>query len=80
MMLSPPALEFRRVLIDALWPPGSTRFGYVDELTFIGECPLCGGSVGVRFAGTAPRATLNCGNGCSEAEIAAVLDGVRVRS
>jgi hypothetical protein len=74
--LSSDALQFRRLVIDALWRDDS--FGYVEKNRFIGTCPLCGDAVGVTFAGRAPRASLNCHGGCSEAELAAAI-GLEVR-
>ena len=73
--LSPEAVRFRRLLIDALWTDNSG--GYISADHFVGQCPICHGPVGVRFAGLAPRATLRCHNGCSEAEIATRLQDVR---
>lgn len=70
------AIAFRKALIDRLW--GNTSFGYVDEDHFIGNCVVCGAAIDVRFAGYAPRATLRCQGGCTEAEIAAAL-GLSVR-
>jgi hypothetical protein len=63
-MISPPrqlsaeATRFRAYLIDAMW--SDRRFSYVDQDCFIGSCPICAFAIGVRFAGTAPRASLNC--------------------
>jgi len=74
--LSPDSIRFRNLVIDALWD--EKAFFYVDADHFIGLCPLCDGAVGVRFAGLAPRATLTCHGGCSEAEIAELV-GLRVR-
>jgi hypothetical protein len=71
-MLSDEAVRFRRALIDALW--SERQWGYVTEDVFIGECPVCGGPVGVHFAGYAPRATLRCHLGCTEQEIAEQLN------
>jgi hypothetical protein len=93
-LLTPEARRFRDVVIDALWdhdgfawsigfrdPPadwdGQFR-GYIDHDCFVGTCPVCGFAVGVRFAGYAPRATLTCEGGCTEAEIAAQI-GLEVR-
>lgn len=69
--LTAEAVGFRRLLIDALWD--GERFGYVDEDCFIGTCPVCGAAIGCRFAGWAPRATLNCHGGCSEAQVVAAV-------
>lgn len=69
--LSAGSIRFRRIVISALWREDS--FGYLDEDRFIGTCPLCGEAVGVTFAGRAPRASLNCHGGCSEAELAGSL-------
>lgn len=70
--LPPVSLQFRRFVIDRLWPPHAGQ--YIDASCFVGRCPVCGGPIGVRFAGLAPRASLNCHQGCSEAEVAAKLD------
>lgn len=77
ILLSPDSVRFRELVINGLWD--ESEFGYIDQDRFIGTCPVCRAAVGVHFAGTAPRATLNCHGGCSEAEIAAVL-GLAVRS
>lgn len=69
--LSPEAIRFRELVINALWDPA--RFGYLDEDCFVGTCPVCGLAVGVEFAGCAPRATLSCLGGCAEPDIAALL-------
>jgi hypothetical protein len=69
--LSSEAVRFRSLLIDALWD--DRRFGYVDSDCFIGSCVTCGAAIVVRFAGYAPRATLDCHGGCLEAEIAEAL-------
>jgi hypothetical protein len=74
--LNPAAVKFRRLLIDKL---GRDRFNYLSADHFVGECILCGEAIGVRFAGYAPRATLNCHGGCTEAELAALLN-LAVRS
>ena len=66
-------VEFRRFVIDALWAPGDTRCHYGTEDVFSGVCPLCDLTVVVRFAGRAPRATLTCWGGCTEAAIAAEI-------
>jgi hypothetical protein len=74
--LSPEAIRFRALIISAVW---NDRFGYVDEDTFVGECPCCGFPLGVRFAGKAARATLTCHSGwCTEAEVVAKITGVGV--
>jgi hypothetical protein len=70
--LSAEATRFRAYLIDAMW--SDRRFGYVDQDCFIGSCPICAFAIGVRFAGAAPRASLDCYGGCTEAEIADRLD------
>lgn len=70
------AVRFRDAIIRAL---GRERFNYLDEDTFVGTCPICGEAVGVRFAGYAPRARLDCHSGCTEAEIASHL-GLEVKS
>jgi hypothetical protein len=75
-VLSRESVRFRRFVIDALWTKAS--FGYIDADWFLGECPICGLPVGVRFAGRAPRASLNCHGGCDEAAIAAAI-GLEVR-
>lgn len=69
--LPPESVGFRQSLVDKLW--AEECFGYVDQDCFIGTCPVCGAAIGVRFAGYAARATLDCHGGCLEAEIAAVL-------
>jgi hypothetical protein len=71
--LSSEAVEFRRLVIDALWPPNDSRCHYGNEAVFSGVCPLCDLTVVVRFAGLAARATLICWGGCSEAAIAAEI-------
>lgn len=70
-VLSADAVRFRRMVLDSLWD--DARFGYIDADRFVGTCPVCAGAVVVRFAGIAPRATIECEHGCSEAEIAARL-------
>jgi hypothetical protein len=66
--LSPGAVELRRRVIDACWD--KARFGYIDKDRFVGTCPICAFVLIVRFAGYAPRASLECSWGCTEAEIA----------
>jgi hypothetical protein len=66
--LSPDAVELRRKVIDATWD--ERRFGYIDSNRFVGTCPICAFAMVVRFAGYAPRASLDCSWGCTEAEIA----------
>lgn len=74
--LSPEAIRFRELVINALWDPA--RLGYLDEDSFVGTCPICGAAVAVHFAGHASRAALKCHGGCTEAEVAAVV-GLEVR-
>jgi hypothetical protein len=66
--LSRDAVELRRKVIDACWD--DDRFGYIDKDRFVGSCPICAFALIVRFAGYAPRASLECSWGCEEAEIA----------
>jgi hypothetical protein len=66
------SIRFRDYLITALWD--DRWFGYVDKDCFVGRCPICMFAIGVRFAGFAPRASLHCNGGCTEAEIAERLD------
>lgn len=65
------SVRFRRLLIDAYWD--DARFGYVDARRFVGTCPACGYPAVVRFAGTAPRATIDCEADCGEADVAAAV-------
>lgn len=73
--LSTEAFRFRRLVIDTL---GAQQFVYLNADRFIGACPICGAAVRVHFAGYAPRATLQCHGGCTEAEIADAV-GLAVR-
>jgi hypothetical protein len=66
------AIEFRSRVIDAL-----QRVGYIDQDTIDAECPICGGTLSVYFAGFAPRAEMICRLGCAEADIAAAIGGSR---
>jgi hypothetical protein len=74
--LPPESLQFRRLLIDALW---GERGMYLTEDAFLGECLICGAPIGVTFHGRAPRATLRCHGGCTETELAERL-GLAARS
>jgi len=74
--LSADAVRFRRTLIDKL---GRDRFLYIAADHFVGECLICGEPIGVQFAGYAPRASLRCHGGCTEAELAELLQ-MAVRS
>jgi hypothetical protein len=74
--LSLGVVKFRRLLIDKL---GRDRYLYIAADHFVGECILCGEPIGVRFAGYAPRASLRCHGGCTEAELAELLQ-MAVRS
>lgn len=72
------SVEFRRLLIDALWD--DRAFGYVDEDRFVGTCPVCRCAVGVTFHGYAARADVNCHGGCSEANVVKAIIRARARS
>lgn len=63
------SVRFRRLIADALWDDHRPR--YISADCWIGVCCCCGLSIAVRFAGRAPRATLDCKGGCSEAEVVA---------
>jgi hypothetical protein len=69
--LPPESIRLRRLVIDALWPAGDDRAHYGDAETFAGVCQICDKTVVVRFAGRAPRATLDCRGGCRETDVAA---------
>jgi len=60
-------VRFRTAVIDCFMPPG--HCGYIDRDTFDGRCPSCDGWIVVRFAGTAPRATLRCEHDCATSDI-----------
>jgi hypothetical protein len=62
------AIDFRSRVIGAL-----DRFGYIDQDTCTGACPVCGGVLSVYFHGTAPRADLRCRGGCTEQEVVNAL-------
>jgi len=68
--LSAESIKFRQLVIDRLWHSEAT---YINQDVFVGECPICEGPIGVRFAGGAPRVTLECHTGCSESELGRVL-------
>ena len=74
--LTADAIKFRKSLIDTF---GRDNFIYLAADHFVGECIVCGEAIGVRFAGYAPRASLHCYGGCTEAELAEAL-GLAVRS
>ncbi len=67
--------RFRQRLIAVLsrHTPAS-RFFYLGADQIVMVCPVCDAPLSVRFHGTAVRATLECQDWCSEAEIAEVLD------
>jgi hypothetical protein len=75
--LPEPVVQFRMVLIDAVWPPGGVGY-YLDADRVVGTCPLCGDWLAVRFHGHAARADMDCHSSCTEPELADVLD-LRVR-
>jgi hypothetical protein len=70
--LSPAALAFKKRLLAAV-DIDPDRFNYITPDRVSCPCPCCDGTMGVRFDGAAPRATLVCHGSCSEAEILAVL-------
>ena len=80
-VLTPAVVEFRTTIIDAIAGPMprsgewlfTDRFWYVDRDVVVGVCPVCDGSIGVTFAGTAPRADLRCHRGCNELDVAAAI-------
>jgi hypothetical protein len=72
-LLEPEAARFRDQLVGALERIDRARFWYIDDDTCAGACPVCSGTLGVRFHGTAARADLNCQGGCSEREVTAAL-------
>jgi hypothetical protein len=73
--------RFREQLLDTLAsldPKG--HIGYIDEDTSNHHCPVCRGTLIVRFHGTASRADLECLGGCSEAEVLSALRRVGARA
>lgn len=65
------SVRFRRIVIDAYWD--DARFGYIDSSRFVGTCPACGTAAVVRFAGSDPRAAIDCDRDCAEADVAAAV-------
>jgi hypothetical protein len=60
-------VAFRTRMISMFVPPN--HVGYIDRDTIDGICPLCNGWIIIRFAGTAPRASLRCEHGCATSDI-----------
>lgn len=71
--LSQEGVRFRGRIIDALLQTDREGFWYIDEDTCAGTCPICGGILGIYFAGYAPRAEIICRSGCGERDVAVAL-------
>lgn len=68
------ALAFRAALIDRIKGDRTCeRFFYVDRDTCVGVCPVCDGPISVRFRGDAPRAVIECHQGCGRPELVAAF-------
>ena len=67
------SVDFRTALVDGMLRVNGEAFWYIDQDTVAGECPLCGGTLSVYFAGRAPRADLLCRLGCDEQAVGDAL-------